>query len=203
MRKFIIAAGLAAALITPSSAMAKDATVPYTTVEDSCNGGPSGTIKFSKGVATFTLPDNSAYGVIKTFPTNLKVRDIKTLSFKSMSSLGGGMVYMNVITNTVGINANGNMVNHKIKYTPFAQGSSLTGFLPELGIGSWYSHNMLTSGVRLNDADDSTATMTWADAVSTLGNETVNRVSVTAGCAMNSGTVQLDRIQVNNTVTAF
>jgi hypothetical protein len=194
MRKFLIAAGLAAALITPSTAMAKDSAPAYTVdTVGSCNGGPSGTIKVSKGVATFTLPDSSSYGVVKTFPTNLKVRDIKTLGFKSLSSAGGGMVYMNVITND----------NHKIKYTPFAQGSSLTGFLPELGIGSWYSHNMLTSGVRLNDADDSTATMTWADAVNTLGNETVNRVSITAGCAMNSGTVQLDRIQVNNTVTGF
>jgi hypothetical protein len=194
MRKFLIAAGLAAALITPSTAMAKDSAPAYTVdTVGSCNGGPSGSIKVNKGVATFNLPDSSSYGVVKTFPTNLKVRDIKTLGFKSLSSAGGGMVYMNVITND----------NHKIKYTPFAQGSSLTGFLPELGIGSWYSHNMLTSGVRLNDADDSTATMTWAEAVNTLGNETVNRVSITAGCAMNSGTVQLDRIQVNNTVTGF
>jgi hypothetical protein len=194
MRKFLIAAGLAAALITPSTAMAKDSAPAYTVdTVGSCNGGPSGSIKVNKGVATFALPDSSSYGVVKTFPTNLKVRDIKTLGFKSLSSAGGGMVYMNVITND----------NHKIKYTPFAQGSSLTGFLPELGIGSWYSHNMLTSGVRLNDADDSTATMTWAEAVNTLGNETVNRVSITAGCAMNSGTVQLDRIQVNNTVTGF
>jgi hypothetical protein len=202
MRKFIIAAGLAAALITPSTAMAKDSAPAYTKdTLGSCNGGPKGTISVSKGVATFTLPDSSSYGVVKTFPTNLKVRDIKTLGFKSLSSAGGGMVYMNVITNVVGNTDAGG--THKIKYTPFAQGSSLTGFLPELGIGSWYSHNMLTSGVRLNDADDSTATVTWADAVTAFGNETVNRVSITAGCAMNSGTVQLDRIQVNNTVTGF
>src|SRR3954471_5360248 len=116
MRKFIIAAGLAAALITPSSAMAKDATPKYTT--DTVGNG--GSITVNKGVATFNIPTNSAYGVIKTFPTNLKVKDIKTLGFKSLSS-AGGMVYMNVVTNTVGPNADGNLANHKIKYTPFDQ----------------------------------------------------------------------------------
>jgi hypothetical protein len=195
MRKFIIAAGLAAALITPSTAMAKDSALPYTKVEGSCNGGPSGTITTGKGVATFTLPDNSAYGVIRTFPVNLKVKDIKTLSFKSLSSAGGGMVYMQVITN----DAAG--VEHRIKYAPFGPFAS---FATEPGIGSWYSHNVLASAVRYGeDINDSAPTTTWAKAVSVRGNDTVNRVAITAGCALNSGTVQLDRIQVNNTVTAF
>jgi hypothetical protein len=40
-------------------------------------------------------------------------------------------------------------------------------------------------------------------AVSVRGNDTVNRIGITAGCAFGFGTVQVDRIQVNNTVTAF
>jgi hypothetical protein len=192
MRKFVLAAGIAAALVSPSMASAKD-TAPvapaYTTdTVGSCDDTPGaaiGSIGINKGVATFNVPNASAYGVIKVPQTGLKVKDIKTLQFKSLSSMGG-MVYMNVVTND----------NHKIKYTPSAQ-------TPEPGIGAWYTHNMLTSGVRLNDADDGTPAMTWANAVSQLGNETVNRVSVTAGCSIGFGTVQLDKLQVNNSTIDF
>jgi hypothetical protein len=197
MRKFIIAAGLATALLVPSAASA--ATVaPVVTMDTlgSCNGGTPGSIAVNKGIATFALKDTSAYGVIKMFPTNLKVKDIKTLQFKSLSSVGGGMVYMNVVTDVIG--PDGKVIaNHKIKYVPYALGT------PELGIGSWYMHNVLTSGVRLNDADDLTPAMTWAQAVGQLGNETVNRVSITAGCSMGFGTVQVDKFQVNSTTIDF
>jgi hypothetical protein len=201
MRKFIIAAGLAAALITPSTAMAKDSAPAPVIVTGRCNAdnlvstpdAPFGSVAFGKGVATFSVPDANSWAVIRTFPVNLKVKDIKTLSFKSNSSLGGGMVYMQIITNK---DADG--IEHRIKYTPFEPNAL------EPGIGSWYSHNVLTSGVRYGeDINDSLPTTTWADAVSHLGNNTVNRVAITAGCALNSGTVQVDRIQVNNTVTAF
>ena len=133
------------------------------------------------------MPDSSSYGVIRALPTNLKLKDIKRLSFKSNSSAGGGMVYMNVVTND----------GHKVKYTPFAQST------PEPGVGEWYTHDMLTSGVRLNDADDGTPAKTWTDAVGQYGDETVNRVSLTAGCALGHGTVQIDRMQVNNSVIGF
>jgi hypothetical protein len=190
MRKFIIAGMAAAMLLTPSAAMAKDNAPAYTT--DTVGNG--GSIKVDKGVATFNIPTNSAYGVIKTFPTNLMVKDIKTLGFKSLSS-AGGMVYMNVITNTPDPTT-GNL--HKIKYTPFDQPGIM-----EPGIGSWYSHNMLTSAVRFNDAQDGTTAQTWAQAVGQFGNETVNRVSITAGAALGHGTVQVDRMQVNNSVIDF
>jgi hypothetical protein len=189
MRKLIITGMAVAMLAVPATSMAKDNSPAYTTdTVGSCNGGTPGEIAVSsKGIATFTLPNNSSYGVIKTFPTNLKVKDIKTLSFKSNSSAGGGMVYMNVITNG----------NHKIKYTPFDQA------FPEPGIGSWFTHDMLTSGVRFNDANDGTPAMTWAQAVGQFGDETVNRVSITAGCSLGFGTVQVDRMQVNNSVIDF
>ena len=195
MRKFLIAGMAAAMLAIPSAASAapaKDTTVTTTTV------GNGGEITFNKGVATVTLPTNSAFGVIKAMPVNLKVKDIKTLGFKSLSSAGGGMVYMNVVTNTVGPNADGIITNHKIKYTPFDQPGIM-----EPGIGSWYSHNMLTSAVRFNDAQDGTPAMTWAQAVREFGDETVNRVSITAGAALGHGTVQIDRMQVNNSVIDF
>lgn len=195
MRKFLLIGVTLAALIAPSAASAapaKDTTVTTTTV------GNGGSISVNKGVATFNIPTNSAYGVIKAMPVNLKLKDIKTLGFKSLSSAGGGMVYMNVITNAV--DGNG---THKVKYTPFAQESALGGFLPELGIGSWYSHDMLTTGVRFNDADDNTPSSTWADAVAKYGDETVNRVSITAGASLGHGTVQIDRMQVNNSVVSF
>jgi hypothetical protein len=195
MRKFIIVAGAMLGLLAPSiasAAPAKDTTVTTTTV------GNGGTLNVSKGVATFGIPTNSAYGVIKAMPVNLKLKDIKTLGFKSLSSAGGGMVYMNVITNA----ADG-IGTHKVKYTPFAQESALGGFLPEPGIGAWYSHDMLTTGVRFNDADDNTPAQTWADAVTAYGDETVNRVSITAGASLGHGTVQIDRMQVNNSVISF
>jgi hypothetical protein len=194
MRKFLIAAGLAAALITPSTAMAKDSALPYTTTGSSCGGTQNGSVTFAKGVATINVPDAQSYGIIRTFPANLKVKDIKTLSFKSMSSMGG-MVYMQVITNDAA------HVEHRIKYTPFEQTPPLA---LEPGIGSWYTHNPMTSGVRYGeDINDSAPTTTWAQAVSVRGNDTVDRISVTAGCAFGFGTVQVGRIQVNNTVTAF
>src|SRR4051812_202045 len=192
MRKFIIAAGLAAALITPSTAMAKDATPKYTTnTVGSCGGSTPGSVTVSKGIATIGVPDAQSYGVIRVFPTNLKVKDIKTLSFKSNSSMGG-MVYMQVITN----DATG--TEHRIKYAPFDP------FVTELGIGSWYTHNPMTSGIRYGeDINDSAPTTTWAEAVKVRGDDTVNRIGITAGCAFGHGTVQVDRIQVNNSIIEF
>jgi hypothetical protein len=188
MRKFMIIVTALAVMAVPavaSAAPAKDTTVTTTTV-GSCGSGPAGTINVANGVATIGVPDNMAYGVIKAFPTGLKVRDLKTLSFKSNSS-AGGMVYMSVVTDA----------GHKVKYTPSAQA------FPEPGIGSWYSHDVLSSGVRFNDADDNTPAQTWAQAVSQYGNESINRVSITAGCSLGHGTVQIDRMQVNNSVVAF
>jgi hypothetical protein len=195
MRKFIIAAGLATALVVPSAASAAPAAYDATTLGSCMTGGTPGTFSVNKGVATIGVPNTSAYGVVKTFPTNIKVKDIKTLSFKSNSSMGG-MVYMNVVTDVK--DATGKVVgNHKIKYVPSAQ------TFAEPGIGSWYTHNMLTSGVRFNDIDDSTPAQTWTEAVRQFGGETVNRVSITAGCSLGFGTVQLDRFQVNSTTVNF
>jgi len=196
MKKLIVAGMAVAMLAVPSAAMAAPA--DYTTVNTVDNGG---SISFNKGVATVTVPTSSAYGVIKTFPTNLKVKDIKTLGFKSNSSAGGRMVYMNVITNVPGSTTG---ETHKIKYTPGEQTSSVPGeYLPEPGVGSWYTHDMLTSGVRFNDENDGLPTRSWADAVSAFGNETVNRISITVGASLGSGSVQIDRMQVNNSVIGF
>jgi hypothetical protein len=194
MRKFITAGMVIAMLAVPAASMAapaKDTTVTTTTV-GTCGGTQAGTVKVANGIATIGVPDNQAYGIIKAFPTNLKVKDIKTLSFKSNSSAGGGMVYMQVITNA----ADGSS-ERRIKYTPFDQ-------VPEPGVGSWYTHNPMSSGVRYGtDINDAAPTTTWAEAVSALGNDTVNRVSITAGCAIGHGTVQVDRMQVNNSVIGF
>ena len=62
---------------------------------------------------------------------------------------------------------------------------------------------MLTSGVRFNDENDGLPTRSWAEAVSAYGNETVNRVSITVGASLGSGSVQIDRMQVNNSVVSF
>src|SRR5947208_15880233 len=111
MRRFIIAAGLATALLAPSVASAAPAARAYTSdTVGSCGGTQNGSVTFAKGVATFHVPDTQSYAVLKVPQTGLKVKDIKTLGFKSLSSAGGGMVYMNVITNTK--DANGNF--HKI-----------------------------------------------------------------------------------------
>ena len=164
MMKFILAATVAATLAVPAVASAAPADYTTTSV------GNGGSISVSKGVATFGIPTNSAFGVVKTFPTNLKVKDIKTLSFKSNSSAGGRMVYMNVVTNVPGSTTG---ETHKIKYTPGEQTSSVFGeYLPEPGVGSWFTHDMLTSGVRFNDENDGLPTRSWADAVSAYGNET-------------------------------
>ena len=190
MRKFIIAAATVAALAVPATASA--ASPAYTT--DTVGNG--GSIVIDNGIATFNVPTNAAYGVLKLPQTGLLVKDIDTLSFESKSSAGGGMVYMSVVTND----------GHKIKYTPYEQGDSINGFLPELGgIGSWYTHNPMTAGVRLNNVDDTTPTTTWANAasVSELGNETVNRISITAGASAGHGTVQVDNITLNDSVLDF
>jgi hypothetical protein len=64
----------------------------------------------------------------------------------------------------------------------------------------------MTSGVRVGmpEVNDSAPTMTWAQAVSgPIGNETVDRISITAGCSFGTGSVQIDRMQVNNSVINF
>jgi hypothetical protein len=62
---------------------------------------------------------------------------------------------------------------------------------------------MLTSGVRFNDADDSTATVRRGPMRSPRSATRLSTVSASRPVALGSGTVQLDRIQVNNTVTGF
>jgi hypothetical protein len=195
MRKLIITGMALAMLAIPAASMAAPAkdTAYTTTSVGSCSGGQPGSINIDNGVATFDVPQNGSFGTIRVPQTNLKLKDIKRLSFKSNSS-AGGMVYMSVVTNVPGSTTG---ATHKVKYTPFAQST------PESGIGEWTTHDPLTSGVRLNDVDDTTPAITWADAVSAYGNETVNRVSITAGCALGSGTVQVDRMQVNNSVIGF
>jgi hypothetical protein len=189
MRKLILTGMAVAMLAAPAAASA--ASPAYTT--DTVSGG--GSIVIDNGIATFNVPDNSAYGVLKLPQTGLQVKDIDTLSFESKSSAGGGMVYMSVVTND----------GHKIKYTPYEQTDSINGgFLPELGgIGSWYTHNPMAAGVRLNGIADTTPTKTWDEAVSELGNETVNRVSITAGASLGHGTVQVDNITLNDSVLDF
>ena len=111
MRKFIITGMALAMLAVPTAAMAAPADYTHTT-------GGNGQISVNKGVATVSVPTNSDWGVIKTFPTNLKVKDIKTLSFKSNSSAGGRMVYMNVITDVK--DANGNTLALTRSSTPLS-----------------------------------------------------------------------------------
>ncbi len=188
MRKFLITGMAVAMLAVPSAASA--ASPAYTT--DTVGGG--GSIVIDNGIATFNVPVNSDYGVLKLPQTGLLVKDINKLSFESKSSAGGGMVYMSVVTND----------GQKIKYTPYEQTSITGGYLPELGgIGSWYTHNPMAAGVRLNNEPDSNPTRTWDEAVNELGNETVNRVSITAGASSGHGTVQVDNIKVNDSVLDF
>jgi hypothetical protein len=193
MRKFIIAGMAIAMLLTPSAAMAGTAKdTAFEPTGSTCGTGLAGSVEIAKGVATFNVPDNMAYGIIRVPAVNtagMKVKDLKTLSFKSKSSAGGGMVYMSVITNE----------GHKVKYTPFEQ---TPGFI-EPGVGEWFTHNPMTSGVRLGDNPGVDPLMTWSQALSAVGNDTIKRVSITAGCALGFGTVQVDRMQVNNSVISF
>src|SRR3954454_22512798 len=152
MKKFIITGALVASMLVPASVMAspaKDTIVTTSSVGSCTEGVASGSISVNKGIATFSVPDTQSWGVIKAFPVKLKVKDIKTLSFKSLSSAGGGMVYMNVITEQ----------GNKIKYTPYEQIPAV----PEPGVGSWYTHNPMTSGIRFTPIQDGGPTSSWAD----------------------------------------
>ena len=193
MRKLIITGMAVAMLAVPSAAMAGTAKdTAYDPQGSTCGSGPAGSVTFDKGVATFNVPDNMAYGIIRVPAVNtagMKVKDLKTLSFKSKSSVGGGMVYMSVITNE----------GHKVKYTPFEQ---TPGFI-EPGVGEWFTHSPMSMGVRLGDNPGADPLLTWSQALSEVGNDTIKRVSITAGCSIGSGTVQVDRMQVNNSVIDF
>lgn len=193
MRKLIITGMAVAMLLTPSAAMAGTAKdTAFEPTGSTCGSGPIGSVDIVKGVATFNVPDNMAYGIIRVPSVNtagMQVKDIKTLSFKSKSSAGGGMVYMSVITDQ----------GHKVKYTPFEQ---TPGFI-EPGVGEWFTHTPMTMGVRLGDNPGVNPLMTWSQALSMVGDDTIKRVSITAGCSIGSGTVQVDRMQVNNSVINF
>ena len=185
MHKLIIAGMAVAMLAVPSIASAKDVLYELPKPGTCSLGGQPGSVDIDKGIATFNVPENGSHAVIRVPQTNLKVNDIKRLSFKSNSS-AAGMVYMTIVTDN----------NTRVTYTPAGQ----TPGVAEVGVGSWYSHDPMTSGVRVNDAVGNFPNITWAQMLSQVGNESVTRVSITAGCSTGFGTVQVDRIQVNNQV---
>ena len=107
------------------------------------------------------------------------------------------MVYLKVVTKDDGTG---------IIYSPMLQPDGFySNALPEPGIGSWYTHNVLTSGVRYNDDGDNYGNIRWSEAVARAGgpDTPVKRVSVTAGCNVGSGNVQVDDITVNRSVVTF
>jgi hypothetical protein len=94
MRKFMMVVTALAVMAVPATAMASPAkdTTYTTTTGDTCADGPKGSVTVSKGIATINVPTAASYGIIRAFPVNLKVKDIKTLSFKSNSTAPGHMV---------------------------------------------------------------------------------------------------------------
>jgi hypothetical protein len=165
--------------------------VRYDRIVGSCDTDPyakTGEVSIADGVARLGVPTQLAWAQIKSYPTNLKVSQIKNLSFKANAS-DVGQTYMKVTTTNHG----------SILFDASSQEGG-----EEIGRMVTYHVNGAGSTVRWNDDAGTGGQLTWQQAMAIAGNQYVKTIAVTAGCALgDAGVTEVDDLTVNDEVIDF
>jgi hypothetical protein len=149
----------------------------------------TGEITVGNGAARLFTPTQGAWAQIRTYPTNLTLSQIDTLSFSSNSDTSG-VVYLKVTTEG----------GHTVVFSPNTQPGG------ERGVGSMATFNVIGGTVRV-DNDGGADEISWNEAVALLGSKLVKDVRVTAGASGPVGSdgalVQVDDLTINSEVIDF
>jgi hypothetical protein len=188
----IVALGVAATSAT--AAPSKPTAAPSMKMQKlvgTCGTGASGAIAIKNDVANLTLPEQLSWAQIRAYPQNLKLSDLKTLTFESKTS-HPGVVYMKINTD-----------HGSVMFSPNTQAAL------EIVGPDWGDYDVLadTSTVRYNDDAGERPDVSWNEMLTSVaGDATILDVRLTAGCANPVGdgaSVQFDNLTINDMVFDF
>ena len=163
--------------------------VRYDRIVGSCDDGVEGEIAIADGAAQLGVPTQNAWAQVRSYPKNLKVSQLDTLSFKANAS-DEGVTYLKVTTTGHG----------SIVFSPNTQpGGEQTG--------TPVSYDVLDGTSRWNDDAGFEGDMSWDAIAEKAGDRHVKTISVVAGCALPVGAdgaqVSVDDITINDEVIDF
>ena len=162
--------------------------VRYDRVVD--GSGDGGEVSIADGAARLAAPTDTSWAQIRAYPHDLKLRDLKTLSFRSNAS-DPGVVYMKITTEG----------HHSVVFSPNTQPGG------ERGLGTWAAHDVLQGTVRFDDDEGTKADVNWSDVLAQAGDAQVKDVRITAGASGPVGAdgalVQVDDLTINDEVIDF
>jgi hypothetical protein len=164
--------------------------VRYDRVVGSCGDGTQGEVAIAGGAARLGVPEQMSWAQIRSYPHDLKLSDLKRLSFRSDAS-DPGVVYLKITTEGHG----------SVLFSPNTQPGG------EQGVGGWATHHVLDGTVRFNDDAGESSDVSWSKVLDRAGDARVKDVRITAGCANAVGDdgalVQVDDLKINEEVIHF